>query len=233
MTITADEALGIPRGHPTPVRAAARLGAFLALGALAAAVLFLLDSILVERDMSDATKIVPVKIVDFVRVDSTQEVRLKERRLPPKPRPVDPLRPPEKVRVDQRSDVQHMQIDFDMPAVEGSLGGGSGPWLGAYVPRRGGPMHDGDVLPIVRIEPQYPREALVRGIEGWVRVEFMILEDGGVGDVKVVNAEPPGIFERNAVRAVMRWKFKPRIENGVAVKRRGAQTIEFQLIDDS
>jgi protein TonB len=93
-------------------------------------------------------------------------------------------------------------------------------------------MHDGDVLPVVRIEPQYPREALVKGIEGWVRVEFVILEDGGVQSVEVLAAEPPGMFERNAVRAVMRWKFKPRIENGVAVRRRGAQTIEFQLIED-
>lgn len=233
MTITAEEVLGIPRSRPRPAGAVARVVLFLSLGTLAAALLFLLDSALVKREPRTQDKAVPVKLVEFVRVEGQDEVRIKERRLPPKPRPAEQPRPPEKLRVNQQANTQRMEIDFDMPAVEAGLGGGGGPWLGAYVPRQGGAgMHDGDILPIVRIEPQYPREALVRGIEGWVRVEFTIMEDGGVAEVDVVDARPRGVFERSAVNAVMRWKFKPRIENGAAVRRRGAQTIEFQLLED-
>ena len=58
---------------------------------------------------------------------------------------------------------------------------------------------------------------------------FPIREDGSVCDVSVVRAEPSNIFNRNAVRAVLRWKFKPRIIDGRPVPRKGQQTIEFRL----
>ena len=198
MTIIAtDEILGIPRADDRPLKAAARLALFIALGLVAAALLFLLDSVLVKRAVHEKDAAVPVKLVPFVRVEDTNEIRIKERRLPPKPKPVERPEPPDQLKTNQRKDVQQMEIDFEMPDVDSNFAGGAGPWLGAYVPRRSTRgMHDGDVLPVVRIEPQYPREALVKGIEGWVRVEFVILEDGGVQSVEVLAAEPPGMFER-------------------------------------
>jgi len=232
--ITADEALGIPCHQPGPVRQAARIGTFVAVGLVAASLLFLLDSILVRRSPYEQEKATAVRLVEFVRVATEDEVRVRERTLPPKPKPVERPERPEKLVVNQRQNVQQMEIDFEMPDVEAGLTGGAGPWLGAYVPRKDNRgMHDGDILPVVRIEPQYPREALVKGIEGWVRVEFTILEDGGVDAVEVVASDPRGVFERNAVRAVLRWKFKPRIVDGRPVRRLGAQTIEFQLLEDA
>ena len=234
MMITADEALGIPCHHPGPFGRIARAGVFVAVGLVAAALLFLLDSVLVRRSPYEQEKATSVKLVEFVRVATEDEVRIRERTLPPKPKPLERPDRPEKVMANQRQNVQQMEIDFEMPDVESGLAGGAGPWLGAYVPRKDNHgMHDGDILPIVRIEPQYPREALVKGIEGWVRVQFTILEDGGVEGVEVLAADPRGMFERNAVRAVMRWKFKPRIVDGQPVRRLGAQTIEFQLLEDA
>ncbi len=234
MMITADEALGIPCHQPGPVRRAARIGTFVAVGLVAASLLFLLDSILVRRSPYEKEKATAVRLIEFVRVATQDEVRVRERTLPPKPKPVERPERPEKLVVNQRQNVQQMEIDFEMPDVEAGLTGGAGPWLGAYVPRKDNRgMHDGDILPVVRIEPQYPREALVKGIEGWVRVEFTILEDGGVDAVEVVASDPRGVFERNAVRAVLRWKFKPRIVDGQPVRRLGAQTIEFQLLEDA
>ncbi len=229
--ITADEALGIPRATKGPFGSVARITLFLCVGVIAALALFLLDSVLVKRSPGADKNAVPVKLMEFVNVAQDSEVRLKERRLPPKPDPKERPEPP-KVRVNQQTSAQTMEIDFEMPAVEVGLGGGQGPWLGAYRTAPGEQHHDGDIIPIVRIEPQYPRDALVRGLEGWVRVEFTILEDGSVADVDVVDADPKGIFERNAIRAVMRWKFKPRIIDGTAVKRRGRQTIEFRLLQE-
>ena len=234
MMITADEALGIPCHQPGPARRAARIGLFVAVGLVVASLLFLLDSVLVRRSPYEKEKATAVKLVDFVRVATQDEVRVRVRTLPPKPKPVERPERPEKLVVNQRQNVQQMEIDFEMPDVEAGLTGGAGPWLGAYVPRKDNRgMHDGDILPVVRIEPQYPREALIKGIEGWVRVEFTILEDGGVDAVEVVASEPRGMFERNAVRAIMRWKFKPRIVDGRPVRRLGAQTIEFQLLEDN
>ena len=93
----------------------------------------------------------------------------------------------------------------------------------------GDPAAEGDVIPIVRIDPQWPREALIEGIEGWVLVEFTITADGSVKDVKVLESEPRRVFNRNAIRAILKWKFKPRIIGGTAVERQATQRIDFKL----
>jgi protein TonB len=91
---------------------------------------------------------------------------------------------------------------------------------------------DRDIIPLVRINPDYPPRALSRGIEGYVIVQFTITATGMVKDVIVVRAEPEGIFEEAAVRAVSRWRYNPKVEEGVAVERVGVQTrITFQLED--
>jgi protein TonB len=44
-----------------------------------------------------------------------------------------------------------------------------------------------------------------------------------------VDAEPRRMFERNALRAIYKWKFKPRIVDGQPVKRRATQRIDFNI----
>jgi protein TonB len=89
---------------------------------------------------------------------------------------------------------------------------------------------DRDVLPLVRIAPEYPPRAVSRGIEGWVQVQFTITATGTVKDARVVAAEPPGIFDEAALKSILRWRYNPRVDGGVAVERVGVQTIiRFQL----
>jgi len=89
---------------------------------------------------------------------------------------------------------------------------------------------DREVIPLVRIQPQYPPRAASRGIEGWVRVQFNITPAGGVIDATVSDSEPRGMFDRAALEAVSRWKYNPKVEGGVAVERRGVQVLlTFQL----
>jgi protein TonB len=89
---------------------------------------------------------------------------------------------------------------------------------------------DRDVIPLVRIAPDYPPRALSRGLEGWVQVQFTITPTGTVKDAIVVNAEPRNIFDDAALKAIARWRYNPRVEGGVAVERVGVQTIiRFQL----
>ena len=57
----------------------------------------------------------------------------------------------------------------------------------------------------------------------------MIMEDGSVDDPVVVESEPRRLFNRAAIRAILRWKFKPRIVDGRAVKRQAEQVIDFKL----
>lgn len=91
---------------------------------------------------------------------------------------------------------------------------------------------DRDVVPLVRINPDYPPRALSRGIEGWVQVQFTITETGSVTDAIVVDASPKGTFDDAAIKAILRWKYNPKVEGAVAVARKGVQTIlRFQLED--
>jgi protein TonB len=87
------------------------------------------------------------------------------------------------------------------------------------------------VIPIVRIEPQYPRQALIEGVSGYVVIEFTIEPDGSVSDPKILESQPRRMFDRNAVRAIYKWKFKPRIVDGKPVARRATQRLEFSLVN--
>lgn len=91
---------------------------------------------------------------------------------------------------------------------------------------------DRRATPIVRIPPQYPQIASVKGIEGWVLVEFTITPGGTVADARVVDAEPKGVFDRETLRAIKRWKYQPKIVDGQAVPQYNMrELIQFVLED--
>jgi protein TonB len=99
---------------------------------------------------------------------------------------------------------------------------------GAGAARQG----DGELIPLVKIAPRYPRKAALAGKEGWVKVEFTVTELGTVADVKVLDSKPRRLFDRAAKRAILKWKFKPRVVDGKPVARRAVQVIEFKLAED-
>jgi len=89
---------------------------------------------------------------------------------------------------------------------------------------------DQDVMPLVRISPEYPPKAESRGIQGWVLVQFTISTAGTVKSAVALDADPKGYFEDAAVAAVSRWKYNPQVESGVPVERRGIQVkLTFKL----
>jgi TonB family protein len=93
-------------------------------------------------------------------------------------------------------------------------------------------LDEGDMLPLIKIPPAYPPSALAARIEGWVLVEFTIATGGSVKDAVVVRSQPPGIFDEAALQAIRRWRYSPRMINGIAVERPGVQTeIRFQLTE--
>jgi protein TonB len=88
---------------------------------------------------------------------------------------------------------------------------------------------DRDIIPLVRINPDYPPRALSRGLQGWVIVQFTITATGTVKDQKVVDSSN-SIFNDAALKAIGRWRYNPKVEEGVAVERVGVQTkLVFQL----
>jgi protein TonB len=98
--------------------------------------------------------------------------------------------------------------------------------------RQGGGMSgiDRDVIPVVRVPPEYPPRAQSANIEGWVQIQFAVTPTGTVRDPVVVAAEPKGVFDEAALKAIARWRYNPRVDGGVAVERVGLQTvIRFEL----
>jgi periplasmic protein TonB len=89
---------------------------------------------------------------------------------------------------------------------------------------------DRDVIPLVRVAPDYPPRLLTSGTEGWVQVQFSITPTGMVRDPVVVASEPGSVFDEAALKAIARWRYNPRVEGGQAVERVGLQTvIRFEL----
>ncbi|WP_439894266.1 energy transducer TonB (plasmid) [Ralstonia sp. 25C] len=65
------------------------------------------------------------------------------------------------------------------------------------------------LVPLVRIEPDYPPRALANNTEGVVVAQATIEADGSVSAVRIVSAQPSKVFDQEAIRALMRWKFSP------------------------
>lgn len=204
-----------------------RLGVSLLGGVIAAIALFLLMDGLISSQGGALNKGEQGSIVEFIKITEDQRIQRKERKKPKKPPPPKKRPPPPKMVVQKTDKPPPRNLNIVTPNIKVPVASGGGPYLGGW--SAGDPAAEGDVIPIVRIAPQYPREALVQGIQGWVRVEFTINEDGTVSNPTVIDAEPRRTFNRAALRAILRWKFKPRIIDGVAVKRQAEQTIDFKL----
>lgn len=91
------------------------------------------------------------------------------------------------------------------------------------------PAFDKDLFPLSTPDPIFPSRAKRRKIQGWVNIEYTINIDGSVSNAVVLAAEPEGVFERSALKAVARWKYKPQLLGGKPTARRVVQTIEFRL----
>lgn len=164
--------------------------------------------------------------ITFRDVKLEEEIQQKDRRKPEEPPPPKEPPPPPKMQVENVNQPVSPLPDLQTPQLDVPFSG-SGVFLGGL--RAGEGMQDGQLIPLVRIQPQYPRRAALAGIEGWVKVEFTITETGAVTDPNVVDSKPPRIFDREAIRAILKWKFKPRVVNGQAVPMRATQTIDFSL----
>jgi protein TonB len=85
------------------------------------------------------------------------------------------------------------------------------------------------VVVLSRPRPSYPRDALRNRQEGWVKLSFTVTTGGTVSNPRVVASKPRRVFDRAALQAIRKWRFKPRLVNGKAVQTTAVQVIEFNL----
>ena len=95
----------------------------------------------------------------------------------------------------------------------------------------GSGISNADELPLVRVAPVYPEPAVRRGLEGYVLLEFSVTNTGATENIRVISSSH-SVFNRNAVRAIQKFKYKPRVVNGVPVPVTGVQfRMTFELED--
>lgn len=83
--------------------------------------------------------------------------------------------------------------------------------------------------PTYQKAPKYPVSAKAQGVEGYVTLSVLINAAGSVEDVKVLEADPGGVFERVAVESVQDWRFQPARYQGKNVRVWARQTVRFDL----
>jgi protein TonB len=165
------------------------------------------------------------RVVDFVRLKRESELEVKKRKLPEKQeREEEP--PPPDIDLSATPKPGQQTLAIAAPSADFDLAFAGGPHLG-------GAPSDSDIIPLVRVLPQYPPRAASRGIEGWVIVEFTISAAGTVKDPVIIEAHPSSIFNRAMLRAIRKWKYKPKIVDGVAVERTGVRVRQNFLLEDS
>ena len=166
----------------------------------------------------------PIKLGDDITVEIFQAPEDKQtthiKRIPPPPTPKMPPKAPPRVTP---SNEPITAISTAPPIVIDGFGNDMKQTL---------TRPTGDASPIVRINPKYPTSAARDGIEGWVQLSFNISPTGEVIDATVVNAKPKRIFDREALRAIKRWKYRPKIIEGVAQLQTG-QTVQLDFKLDS
>lgn len=190
------------------------------LGAIVTFSLFMVMQYLIKSDESGLDESKAGKIVDFVRLKDDESVEVKDRKPKPPPPPDEP--PPDmpkpdfdNANVSQGVDIGSVNVNVDLNV--GGVGGFSS---------------DGEYLPIVKVAPVYPRRAQTRGIEGYVLLEFVVTRTGAVRDPTVVEAKPPGIFDRAAMNAALKFKYKPKVVNGEPIEVAGVRNmVRFELED--
>lgn len=191
--------------------------------------LFLLMANLIRQDAGLKKNIASENFIEFIRSVNNQEAQTRKRVLPKKP--PEPKVAPKMPKVAIKADVPNKVVSpqMNMPALEAPLALGNGPYVGGGV-GAGNASGNSEVLPLVRIEPRYPRKAAMAGKEGWVQLKFDITKAGTVADVSVMKSKPRRLFDKAAKQALYKWKYRPKLIDGKPVEQKNLMVqIDFKI----
>jgi protein TonB len=79
------------------------------------------------------------------------------------------------------------------------------------------------------VPPEFPSKALAQRVSGTVTIEYIVDTNGDPRDVRVVEATPPGVFDKAAIAAVKHWHYEPVVANGSPVEVPVRTAIRFEL----
>ncbi|BDR20734.1 energy transducer TonB [Vibrio diabolicus] len=162
---------------------------------------------------------------DMVMVENEADVQRRQRSVPEQPEPPQAPEPMDLSQADTQMEPMSQMTPVSALGLNIALEG-----IAISAPNLKGTMGNQQALPLYRVDPRYPSKALKRRVEGYVIMRFTIDATGRPKDIEVIEAEPQRMFEREAIRALKKWKYQPKVEDGVSIEQYGQTAkVEFKL----
>jgi periplasmic protein TonB len=194
-------------------------------------VLFAVMNLLIEQKVNaQPQKTTQIKLIEPAKLD---ELTVKPR--PPKkeklpelthqeqPKSITPLPPRKVAKVPPKTTIKPALGD-SLPDLIGTRTEGSSGFPHG-ISGGGAPL-----APRVRIAPMYPIDAAKENIQGYAKVQFDISEAGRPFNIRVIESQPKGFFERSSRKAVAKWRYNPQLDDGKAtVVRDQIVTLDYKL----
>lgn len=165
-----------------------------------------------------------IGMIEFIRIKPRTRLDEKTRKLPPK-----------KTKKIKQPKMNMLSLALSKPTKPKSilnspnlhsLVKSSGPAVGGL----GNNNFGSGITPLIRMEAQYPIRATRQGIEGWVILQFDITRIGRVSNIKILDYKPSPIFNKSSIKALRKWKYRPKMEDGKAVRTKNIKVkLEFTL----
>ena len=165
----------------------------------------------------------PKGVVELVKVGVADLPPAAENEAPP-PAP-EPEKKPEAVPEPQLVDApQQMSLSADLEVAVGAGGGlagfGEAQKMMATETKQESAFDVSELEkrpePISQVAPTYPAELRKAKVEGMVTLVFLLSEEGRVEDARVETSSRPE-FERPALEAIRKWRFRPGMKDGQPV----------------
>ncbi|ELV7517990.1 energy transducer TonB [Photobacterium damselae] len=205
------------------------------LAILLAGSLFTFMAWMVDNGSRQEPESTPPLSFNMVMVEQESEVQRRQRVVPPKP---EAPKPPPQIMPSQSkptsvstlpvASISALGLDTSISGIAvsapkfGKIEGAANLEAGINV------GSNQQAMPLYRVEPRYPARALKQGAEGYVVLQFTIDTQGRPSDISVVEAKPRRLFERDAMRALRKWKYQAKVIDGQSVEQPG-QTVKLEF----
>lgn len=197
----------------------ARMAVGAMLGVMTTLCLLFLMNLLINNQFEepDDYRTIPVSPIQMPNVSIEKRTEV-----PPPVKPPEPELPPEEISVQdfEIPEIVIAPLDLNPPIFSDML-----------LDTRALVFTEGEYLPIVKVQPEYPNSALSRSIEGYCTVEYTITETGATRDVRTItddcrtkDGQLTSVFDRVSVRAAAKFKYKPKVVDGKPVAIRGVKS---------
>lgn len=144
----------------------------------------------------------------YLRDKDETKIERKERVKPKKP---PEKKPPKKIKIETKINTQidkNVKIKpFKVQSKQVDISAISS-LSGAKIEMGAGLVDANSLTAISKVNPRFPRQAKIRKQSGYVKLGFIIDKAGNVSDVEILESSPKGVFERNSIYAIKKWKFK-------------------------